>query len=1184
MDYRIDKVKFDVDFYDKEDARDLQDKFFRICRNGLDRALEGVLEKYELSISIPSIELDLGDIAHRDLDNELLDLLVEKFEEALKDHLQDFHLHQSSEQFQFEALTLFLEKGLKHWSDVGKLSLLELFREVLKRSAGSLIRFMVNTRHKLTVVSRLVALIHEQDYSALIRKMRPAEASFILKFIEEVKEVNAIRAFSPATTGQQLDDWLRQLVLIDLIKTYGSAFNRRMFIERNLQGLAKQFNLSYLELLERFQQILNEDIPFNMTSTLPGIIKTISEKYQKEEAITEEEPFDKVLVFGSLIAINASLHQLLQEDFESVIEAYSGEVSVYLTRHTRTLDQVKSLVGKLKEPQLEKLIEVVEPDEHGYIQTYISGAKGIAHERLEFRSDQDMHAQIYQIVIAYLLIDRGTRFNQKAFLKYQLLEMSQATGIRYKEILHLLRESLELMGSHMSSGMLLFLKEFLSEEETKVIDEALSDEIAVDELELVKEYLKSGALPVHLRSQLHAPMTITIQELLADEQSRVDLFIFLEAEQAKMLEVMVDLKQSEFEVLIRIILMEHWALPEAKAEQFFQQLKRLERQVVYPVAYRKVVFQLLMSPTLKAGQFSQADVTTIHASEVSEMLVYQLQEYLSLPRILAHPDFENTLEFKGDRETSFSIARKRLLAAIEDTIQVSPPYEKEAIRRAFLKVQESDIETFTLLDHLKEAEVQYLFASLDKQHFQKLIEQLALGKWQALKKTLLLVVKGGGTQHQEVARFFAALVRQRNESISQVFIWINEQYTTLNLPDYYVAQIASQQQEIQAKLDLSLVETNEVRGHSEAHELLISLLNDHEADAAQKETVDTIFNQLLKKDPKTLFRLLHEISFSSVAVARYIDKLSTASIEHWIKYETGAGYQEFQSFTRNIEHFLLAVFKIDRSIHVDQNRLLAIRLMLANRVGHYAMNFDQVFRFYLQELAEHSAYKYQLVQKWLFQGLKRRYQQFSEVLEPNQLALLEEELKPPGEKSQYKEEETLELLEEPAEALSNLKVPNSGLVLIWPFFQRLFSMLGYLNEEFTFKSNVEKSRAVRLLHYICGFDWDEPEYNLTLNKILCGMPFSERMEPGLEITQEEADTAQQLLEGVIQNWDKLGQTSVVGFQQSFLQRDGFLEKEDESWKLKVEKSGIDVLIDHMPWSYASVILRWMPGAVYVEWR
>ncbi len=1185
MDYRIDKVKFDVDFLDREEAKNLQDKFFSICRTNLERALEEVLEKYDLPISIEQIVLDLGDIPRQDLDQKLISLLVEKFEEALNVHIEELHIRQSSEQFQLEALTLFLEKGLKHWSDMGKMSLLDLFKEVLKCSSGALIRFMVNTRHQLTVVSRLIDLIDEQGYSALISKMRPAEATFILTFISEVKEVNSIHPFSPATTGRQLDDSLRELVLLDLIKVHGSAFNRRMFIERNLQALAKTFSLSYLELLEHFERILNEEIPYNMASTLPGLIQDISKKYHKEEGAAEESAIDHYLVIGSLIAINEPLHQLLKEDFEATIQEYTGEIRSYLLHHTRTVDQVKSLVNKLNEPQLERLIEVVEPEEYTYIETYISGAKGIAHEQIEFRSDQEMHAQIYQIVLSYLLIDRGTRFNQKAFLRYQLRGISRASGVNYAVILNLFRASLKLLGTtNLGKGMLSFLEEFLDEEETVVVSETLPSITEVEEVALVREYLKYGTLPVHLRSQLHQPIVQSFQHVLADKKARSTLFEFLKAEKEKVLSSMVDLKQAEFDIVIRIIMLEYWNLTKAHADRFFEQLQKLERQVVYPVAYRKVVFQMLMSPSLKVGHVSQPVASTIHTTGISDMLVYQLQEQLSLPKIVDHPDFENTMKFQGHRETSFSKSRKRILLALEDISDVPPAYEKEALSSAFLKVQESDFETFTLLDHLKNEELRYLFASLEKQHFHRLIEQLTVGKWQTFKKALLLIVKGGSSQPWAVAHFFADLYHQKHQSVQQVFHWIKEQIETLNLPSYYHKQVREQFGKIQTKLELSTDDAGEAIRLSKEYEMLINLLSGHKQDTLQSESADTLFDQLLRHDPQALFKQLQKLSFQTDAVRYYVDQLSKASIDQWIRLETGASYIEFHKLTQEMEQFLLSVSKLDRSLHVDEGRLLTIRLMLANRIGQYGVNFDQVLRFYMQELAEHSTYKYQLVQKWLSQGLNRGYEAISSWLEPQKLAILEEEVKPPKASEVASKEETFDPLEETSEALSNLKVTNAGLVLIWPFFQRIFSMLDYFNEENGFKSNVEKSRAVRLLHHICGFDWDEPEYNLTLNKILCGMPFSERMETGLEMTQVEVDTAEQLLEGVIQNWQHLGSTSISGLQQSFLQRDGFLEKEDENWKLKVEKKGIDVLIDHMPWSYASVVLRWIPGVVYVDWR
>lgn len=1185
MDQRIDRVKFDVNFTDQEEARDLQDKFFSICRKGLDRALESVLDKYDLTISIENITLDLGQVSRRDLDNKLLDLMAEKFEEALISHLEDLQFQQSSEQFQLEALSLFLEKGLKHWSSVEELSLLELFREVLKRASGSLTRFMVNSRHKLTVVSRLIALIEGNDYAELIAKMRPAESSFILSFISEVKEVNSINPFSPSTSGKQLDNSLRQLVLLDLIKDYGSAFNRRMFIERNLQSLAREFNLSYEELLNHFERILSEEIPYSMTSTLPGLIHSISEQYHIQEVREDRTSTDHELMLASLIAINDPLHQLLKDGFAEIIQEYSGEVKSYLMKYTRTSDQVTSLVGKLKDAELELLIQVVEPDEHEYIQTYISGAKGIAHNQIEFRSDQAMHAQIYQVVLGYLLIDRGSRFNQKAFLRYQLLGMSQATGVSYLLVLRLLRESLALLGiSNMGTVMISFLEEFLFEEETKVIDENLSDDIEVEEGELVRQYLQTGTLPVHLRSKLKSSITQSIQQVLSKDQARSDLFEFLKTEKEKVLMIMVDLKPTEFESIIRIILMEHWNLVMAQADKFIDQLRKLERQVVYPVAYRKVAFQLLFSPSLKVGQVSHPAASAIHATEVSDVLVYQLQEQLSLPRIMEHPDYVNTLEFHGNRETSFANSRKRILAALDDFKIDITEHQKEAIRSAFHKIQESDFETFTLLDHLKQEEVEYLFLTLEKQHFQKLIEQLSVGKWQLLKKSLQLIVKGVSMQQKEVAEFFAVIFRQRHHSVKQVFRWFNEHFGTLNLPKYYQDQVEKQQQKMQAKLELSEVDTDENPGLIKERNLLIDILLGHSVESDQEISVDTLFDQLFKKAPNALFKRLHELSFRPAAVERYVDKLSAASIEQWIKFETGASYQTFNVLTQQVEQFIVSVFKSNRSINIGHKRVLAIRLMLANRVGHYSVSFEQVLRFYMQEVSEHTAYKYQLVKKWLSQGLSRGYEEFSTWMDPNYLVVLEEEIKPPAPETQQVRGQDLDQLEETSEVLSNLKVPNAGLTLLWPFFQRLFAMLDYLNEENVFKSNVERSRAVRLLHYVCGFDWDEPEYHLTLNKILCGMPFSERMEPELEITAQELEISEQMLQGIIQNWQHLGATSVSGLQESFLRRDGFLEKEDENWTLKVEKKGIDVLIDHMPWSYASVILRWMPGAIYVDWR
>jgi hypothetical protein len=64
----------------------------------------------------------------------------------------------------------------------------------------------------------------------------------------------------------------------------------------------------------------------------------------------------------------------------------------------------------------------------------------------------------------------------------------------------------------------------------------------------------------------------------------------------------------------------------------------------------------------------------------------------------------------------------------------------------------------------------------------------------------------------------------------------------------------------------------------------------------------------------------------------------------------------------------------------------------------------------------------------------------------------------------------------------------------------------------------------------------------------------------------------------------LGQTSVAGLRESFLQREGCLSRKDDAWQLLVETRSYDMLLDRLPWGFATIKYSWMPGAIRVDWR
>ena len=88
----------------------------------------------------------------------------------------------------------------------------------------------------------------------------------------------------------------------------------------------------------------------------------------------------------------------------------------------------------------------------------------------------------------------------------------------------------------------------------------------------------------------------------------------------------------------------------------------------------------------------------------------------------------------------------------------------------------------------------------------------------------------------------------------------------------------------------------------------------------------------------------------------------------------------------------------------------------------------------------------------------------------------------------------------------------------------------------------------------------------------------------IDITDQEKEAVEGLVQGMIQNWTALGNTSVAGFRESFLQREGRLQLNGNAWNLLVQPRAFDMLLDQIPWSYSTIRLPWMERVVYVEWR
>jgi hypothetical protein len=170
------------------------------------------------------------------------------------------------------------------------------------------------------------------------------------------------------------------------------------------------------------------------------------------------------------------------------------------------------------------------------------------------------------------------------------------------------------------------------------------------------------------------------------------------------------------------------------------------------------------------------------------------------------------------------------------------------------------------------------------------------------------------------------------------------------------------------------------------------------------------------------------------------------------------------------------------------------------------------------------------------------------------------------------------------EILEEIYIHNAGQVLAAPYLPRLFTMLN-LMEDGVFLDRRAAERAVHLLQFMVNEQTQTPEYQLTLNKVLCGITTGIPIDSRIDISEHEKKTIEGLMLGMIQNWKTIGNTSISGLRQTFLQRKGRLHlKEDGMWYLTIEPGTFDMLLDSLPWSYSVIKHAWMERAIHVTWR
>ncbi len=162
-------------------------------------------------------------------------------------------------------------------------------------------------------------------------------------------------------------------------------------------------------------------------------------------------------------------------------------------------------------------------------------------------------------------------------------------------------------------------------------------------------------------------------------------------------------------------------------------------------------------------------------------------------------------------------------------------------------------------------------------------------------------------------------------------------------------------------------------------------------------------------------------------------------------------------------------------------------------------------------------------------------------------------------------------------------VRNAGLILLHPFIATLFAR-AELTKDGAFTGEAAQAKAVQLLQYAATGAEQEPEYELVLNKLLAGLKPEEVLVHTADLKAEDKELINGMIHAILMQWDKMKNTSLEGFRNSFLMREGYVFQTEESWVLRVEQRGYDIILQTLPWSFGMIKFSWMNKPLIVEWN
>jgi hypothetical protein len=465
MQHIIQYQMFDVEFSNAGKSYDLQNKISDIFNNQLTSGMEQLFNRLapaDTTLTLNEINIDVGSIPYDMLEYELTDKVLAELEKEIRYRL--FMGQNTSSETQSEGqevksvkvsysnlLEYFLLTGTMPWWATGELMVdpAKVMDYLLAEDAAALTQLIIKTGQQGYVRQRLVQQFSEQVIHRIISLLEPTEASFIFNYHATVVKVHQEEKLIESAGTKEFENELWVFILTYILVDRGSLFNQKLFVKSTLAQMASHYNRSYAELLTLLAIALNNNqLLAKQSSYLPQII---------EELFTEEsDSRDSNPVVDNVAVVQQDIELLKQYlvfgtlpwwaqpyGADSIAALFLGLIKTApkaLNKLIKTIGQSddvrKRITTVFDDEVMTAVVKLLEPANGEFIISYVAEVQQLHVKKAIVNTDnKDFKKAVWKFVFDFLLVERGSEFNERMFLQSNIRMLANNYNVQYSDML-----------------------------------------------------------------------------------------------------------------------------------------------------------------------------------------------------------------------------------------------------------------------------------------------------------------------------------------------------------------------------------------------------------------------------------------------------------------------------------------------------------------------------------------------------------------------------------------------------------------------------------------------------------------------------------------------------------------------------------------------------------------------------